>query len=418
MERKDVLFVMELRKIRAKYAMAVGSVADVTELEKKVFLYMKGNKMLDAKHLLKDHAYRNIPLSFEEAYELGLFTLEGCNGDELAKTQSIAILSALHNQATYSNLENAANQIAGICAAIFEHDIKKSEFGFLNPRVDYAMDNCGMGGDLVVTANVSTIAALIAATAGIPMCKHGSPANADGGKHGSSDFMVLCDIDIFPTKTQAENCLEKLNFVYTEALDTRYKQIHLQTHKIAKLPHMNDIIGPITNPLNPKLLTRRVLGVNHLISPCVVAQAYHVLNQKGITNLKHGLFVRGFIDEAKTEGIDEISICKGGTQVAELKNGKIREFRLIAKSFGIDPILPKFVSPPPGISKGDFSLAVLEKRASISTTQMIIANAAPLFYLAGRSQNWRECYQMAEKVFFSGDVCERLSAIQKMLPKK
>ncbi len=371
--------------------------------------------MLNVKHCLKDHAYRNLALSFEEAYELGLMALVGCNGDELAKIQSIALLSALHNKATYLSL-NGASQIAGVCAAIFEADIGESKSGFLNPKVDYAMDNCGMGGDLVVTANVSTIAAFIAATAGIPMCKHGSPANADGGRHGSSDFITMCGINAYPSKENAERCLEELGFVYTEALDTRFKRIHLQTHKIAMLPHMNDIIGPITNPLSPVLMTRRVLGVNHLISPRVVAEAYKILNEKGITYLKHGLFVRGFIDGAREEGIDEVSICEGGTQVAELKDGEIREFHLSAEDFGLSPICPESVSPPSGISKGVFSETILDLTSNCYVRQMVSANAALLFRLAGRSEDWKKCFSMAEEVMKSGAVKAKIIAVKESLP--
>ena len=373
--------------------------------------------MLNVKECLKKYAYRNIPLEFEEAYELGLFALKGYNGDELTRIQSITLMSALHNQAIYSN--GAAGQIAGICAAIFEHDIAKSEFGFFNPDVDYAMDNSGMGGDLVVTANASTISAFIAATAGIPMCKHGSPANADEGRHGSSDFIELCGINVLPSREKAKQSLEELNFVYIEALDVRYKRIHLQTHEIAQLPHMNDIIGPITNPLNPKLLTRRVLGVNHLISPRTVAEAYHVLNQKGITCLDHGLFIRGFVDEQKESGIDEISICRGGTQVAELKEGHIKEYMLYAEDFGIDPIDQRFISPPPGVSKGDFSLSIIDRTiATKFAQQMVAANAVPLLYLAERSQNWKECYKTAESILLSGEAYNRMLTVKEMLPKK
>ncbi len=123
------------------------------------------------------------------------------------------------------------------------------------------------------------------------MCKHGSPANADQGKYGSSDFIsLICGIDNFADKKMIESCVKELGFGYTEACDTRYKGIHMQTHEVAQLPHMNDIIGPITNPLNPQKLTKRVLGVNHLILPGVVAEAYQILNHEGVTNLQHGFF--------------------------------------------------------------------------------------------------------------------------------
>ena len=386
---------------------------------------------MEIKHFLKDHAYQNIPLTFDEAYSLGLYALEGCAGNQLAQIQSIAILSALHTRSTYAWQwsevaerhhghrlpKSAAEQIAGVCAAVFQNDIAVSEFGFLEPKVPYAMDNCGMGGDLIVTANVSTIAALIASAAGIPMCKHGSPANADNGRHGSSDFVSLLGITTYATRNEVERCVEAEGFGYTEAPDVRYKRIHLQTHKVAMLPHMNDIIGPITNPLSTQLMTRRVLGVNHLVSPRVVAEAYQILNERGVTNLKHGIFVRGFADSCRYEGMDEMSICEGGTQVVELRDGAISEYQLNAHDFGLNPALPALVSPPRGMSKGDFSLGILRGEIAGAPLEMVLANAALLFYLAERSQDLRECYAMAKAVHESGGAHNKMVAVRERLPK-
>lgn len=382
------------------------------------------------KHLLKDHAYVNIPLNFEEAYELGVYAVESCkNGNLLAQIQSISVLCALHTKALYGwkKRERGARkhkhrlppdpseQIAGFCAAIFKEDIERSESGFLRPKIPYAIDNCGMGGDRIVTANVSTISAFIASAGNIPMAKHGSPANADSGRHGSSDFVRLCGIDTCASKKQIEECLEKHSFGYTEALDTRYKHIHLQTHKIARLPHMNDILGPITNPIDPKILKYRLLGVNHLINPKIIAGAYLILNKKRITNVKHAIFVRGLVGR---EGIDELSICKEGSCIAELKGERIIEYRLYPKDFGLKAIKASSISPPAGMSKGDFSLKILKGEIQGSPLRMILSNASLLFYLAGESDDLRECYQIAENIFNSGKVYQKVLEIRKAIPLK
>lgn len=382
--------------------------------------------MIDAKHMIKEHAGRNIPLGYDEADSLGQYMIEACTGNEQTRIQSFAVLSALHNMATYAWKmngrktshplpQNAAEQIAGVCAAVFNRDIAVSDFGFLRPNVPFVMDNCGMGGDLILTANVSTIAAFIASTVEISMCKHGSPGNAT--PCGSSDFMDLCGINRFATKASVEKCVETLAFGYTEALDVRYKHIHLQTHKIADLPHMNDIIGPITNPVLPDVLSRRVLGLNHMIPPTVAAEAYKILNGKGITHLTHGLFIRGFAGSKEEGGMDELSICEPGTQIAELKDGEITEYWLRAEDFGISPIPVESVSPPEGMSKGQFSMSILEGKAPADVTKMVLANAAILFYLADRSSDLKQCYLMAEEILMSGAAHERMLQVRKMLPK-
>ncbi|MFA6048123.1 MAG: hypothetical protein WCV59_03800 [Parcubacteria group bacterium] len=387
--------------------------------------------MFDIKHILKNHAYQNVPLSYEEAYCLGRMTLESCadSADKTIQIQSIAALCALHNGATYRWRWNerdarihehdlptsAAEQVAGICAAVFEHDIAKSRYGFLRPKVPYAIDNCGMGGDLIVTANVSTIAAFIASATGIIMCKHGSPANADKGRHGSSDFIAqICGINNFASRDAVEKCVEKLGFGYTEACDTGYKSIHMQTHKIALLPHMNDIIGPITNPVDPKIMTKKILGMNHLVPPRVAAEVYQILNRKGITHLEHGFFIRGFISSDQYDGIDEVSVCDGGTQVAELREGEIHEYCLHANDFGLDVVSLENIVPLG--SKGDYSMKILRGEINGSRIKIVLANAALLFKLAGFSRDLKECYKIAEETLKSGKAYEKMMSVRQEVP--
>lgn len=247
------------------------------------------------------------------------------------------------------------------------------------------------------------------------MCKHGSPANADGGRHGSSDFISDLGIQTYCAKSRTERCIETEGFGYIEALDVRYKRIHQQTHAFAMLPHMNDVIGPITNPLNPGLLTRRLLGVNHLIPPGLFPEVFKILNQRGITNLQHGIFVRGLTDNDASGGMDELSICEGGTLVAELCDGKAREYRLHARDFGLQPVKVSEISPPVWMSKGEFSLKILKGEIKGPPLSMILANAELLFYLAEKSTDLKECYAMAEEMQSSGKAYEKVQAVRHLL---
>jgi anthranilate phosphoribosyltransferase len=348
-------------------------------------------KEFSVNNILKHHAYQSKPLGFQEAYLLGVFSIYGYNPTQFPDTfqmdptivekQSIAALCALHNSHLYTQ-KNAAAQIAGITAAVFDYDIRVSKNGFLNPNVEFCMDNCGMGGDLFRTPNVSTISALIAASQGIPFCKHGSPGNTDST--GSSDFMKHCGVNLFSDKANVEQAVELFNFGYTDAVDTGYKLIHVQTHKSAQLAHMNDIIGPITNPIIPEIMTKRIVGVNHLILPEVIAEAYQILNQKGVTNLQHGLFVRGFVDQKRNGGIDEISVFPGGSIVSELKQGEISSYELTAEDFGL-PTADYFEVPSGKYGKAQFGKQILVGEITGAPRDLILANASIIFYLQGHS---------------------------------
>ncbi len=335
-------------------------------------------------HLLKNKGFQNQPLSFEEAYLLGAFVLSAYDSElsqivsidqEKTLIQSVAALCTFHNLETYQK-ERSAEQIAGICAAVFAYDIQRSDKGFLHPTVDEVIDNCGMGGDLYRTPNLSTLAGLVAAAGGINVLKHGSPGNTDSV--GSSDFLEYCGVNLFPDKKIVEEAVKTLGFAYTDALDS-YKRIHLNTHLDAGLAHMNDIIGPLTNPVHPCYMKKRVVGVNHLIPPERIAQAYQILNEKGITFIERGLFVRGFADRSRIGGIDEVSLMPGGTIVTELRDGKIKTYELFAHDFALPEMTAEDLCP--GKVKAETSRRILTGEIQGPKLAATLANSAILFYL-------------------------------------
>lgn len=389
---------------------------NLSELERKV-----REHRFEVNLLLKEKGYRNKPLDFEEAYLLGTFALAPYVSElqplfdlprELILIQSIVALSTFHNRATYQQ-EDSAEQIAGICAAIFDYDLGTSENGFIDPAVDLVLDNCGMGGDLFKTPNLSTIAALIAAADGVKMLKHGSPGNTDNV--GSSDFLAYCGVNLFPETGIIEEALAKLSFAYTDALDERYKRVHTQTHHLARIAHMNDIIGPITNPTNPSSLKKRVLGINHLIPPRRVAEAYHLLNQKGLTFVEQALFVRGYADKEGNGGIDEVSIMPGGTLISELNNGQINDYHLTARDFGLEEIDAAEINP--GNNKAETSRKILRGEITDGRREAALANASIIFYLtAGLS--FKEGTEKAREVLASGKPYQVLQEYAQMTQRR
>ena len=159
----------------------------------------------------------------------------------------------------------------------------------------------------------------------------------------------------------------------------------------------------------------RIPGLNQLVPPRIAAEAYRVLNRRGITNLQHGFFVRGFADEHRLQGIDELSLCAGGTQVAELCDDEIREFKLSANDFSFLPVSAESISPPAGMTKGAFSLGILNREIAGPPLQMVLANASLLFILAGRAKHYRHGYELAEEVFASGEVLAKIGRLRSIL---
>ena len=136
-----------------------------------------------------------------------------------------------------------------------------------------------------------------------------------------------------------------------------------------------------------------------------------------MTLLERGLFVRGYSDKTQYAGMDEVSICEGGTQVAELRNGEILEWHLSAEDFGIDPVPRESISPPDGVSKGNFSLGILRGEINGPALSMVLANSALLYFLAGKSMNLKECYRMAKETHASGLALKKAEAVRVLMSK-
>lgn len=318
---------------------------------------------------------------------------------------TFSLLCALNHPATLNHADGPT-MIAGLSAAVLEQDIGTSPEGFIRPRADTVMENCGMGGDDVTTANISCLAAFIAATAGATICKHGSPSNTDEGRCGSSDFLHALDIDLQPQKHVLEACIDRFRFGYVEALDGRYKLIHLQTHKAIRLPHMNHLLGPMTSPVHPLQLTRRVMGVNAHIEPETVAKAFHILNERGVTNLEHGIFLRGYANEDRTRCIDELSVCPGGSHIAELHNGHITSYDVLPEDLGVNTVPEEAIAPPANMSKRDFSTRILNGEISGPAIDMVCANAGLLLKLLDPSLSARDSTAEAKRIFSTGKPAE------------
>jgi anthranilate phosphoribosyltransferase len=305
--------------------------------------------------------------------------------------------------------------IAGICAAVFEKDIGKSTEGFLTiPGREYVLENCGMGGDTIPTPNVSCLAGICAASAGITMVKHGSRSHTNPS--GSTDFLEACGIPMDLPSETIQRSVDKFHLGYIDAVDTRFKRIHRMTMERSRVSHLSHIVGPITSPVHPHLLRRRVIGVNQNVNSRMVAQVYQILNDKGVTQMDHLLVVRGHGDTAN-DFMDEVSITRNGTEVTQLRNNAITEFTLNAKQFGFPEYSCEELCIPPGREKGEYSRAILNGEANGAALDLVSANAALLFHLADPKRDLRDCAEHARKQFTSGAARQHMLSLREYLRK-
>ena len=176
-------------------------------------------------------------------------------------------------------------------------------------KIKDCIDTCGTGGDGKDTLNISTASALLLASMGVKVAKHGNKAVSS--KCGSADVLEALKININLEPEQIENQIKENNFgfMFAPNYHSAMKYVGPTRKKIGKRTIFN-MIGPLSSPA---LVDRQVIGVfdNKLLK--VFAGALKNLN------LKFAWIVNS------EDGLDEISPY-AKTHVIQLKNGEISEF--------------------------------------------------------------------------------------------
>ncbi len=180
------------------------------------------------------------------------------------------------------------------------------------------VDTCGTGGDSAHTFNISTAAAFVAAAAGARVAKHGG--RSVSSTSGSADVLEALGANLAVTPEQVAQCIDSVGvgFMFAPSHHSAMKHAAPVRRELGVRTIFN-ILGPLTNPAGAP---NQVMGVFH--SDLVGIQA-RVLQRLGS---RHVMVVHG------EDGLDEIS-PSGETFVAELKNGKVSEYKIHPRRFGI-----------------------------------------------------------------------------------
>ena len=185
-------------------------------------------------------------------------------------------------------------------------------------NVDNCIDTCGTGGDGMNTLNISTASALLLASMGIKVAKHGNKAVSS--KCGSGDVLEALNININFETEDIETQINENNFgfMFAPNYHSAMRFVGPTRKKIGKRTIFN-MIGPLSSPA---LVKRQVVGVfeNKLLK--IFANALNNLD------IKFAWIVNS------EDGLDEISPY-AKTNVIQLKDNKISEITIDPKELNI-----------------------------------------------------------------------------------
>lgn len=192
------------------------------------------------------------------------------------------------------------DELAGLVDVMLENAV------LLNTGSD-AVDIVGTGGDLVGTVNISSMASVVTAAAGVPVLKHGS--RSASGKTGSSEMLEVLGIrlDLAPAQVAQVFHEAGITFFFAPVFHPAMRFV-APVRKQLGVPTTFNFLGPLANPAQP---IATALGVsNPEIAPLMAQE----MAQRG----------RAALVFRSLDGLDEISVT-APTQIWQVSNGQVTQ---------------------------------------------------------------------------------------------
>lgn len=292
-------------------------------------------------------------LTYDEAYAVMNEIMSG----ETTPTQTAAFLAAL---STKSAKAETIHEISGCAEAMRSHAIKVE-----HPY--QTMEIVGTGGEGAHSFNISTTAALVVASAGVKVSKHGN--RAASSKCGTADCLEALGVNINEEPEQCVSLLEKVGicFLFAQKYHTSMKYVGPIRKELGFRTVFN-ILGPLTNPATPSM---QLLGVydEYLVEPLA-----KVLDSLGI---KRGLVVYG------QDKLDEISMS-APTTVCELKNGYYKTYVIKPEDFGFARCQKEDLVGGDPSENAEITKAILKGEKG-PKREAVLMNAGAALYIADKA---------------------------------
>lgn len=319
------------------------------------------------------------------------------NGTSLSREQSKQLFSAIV-QGELSNEQLAGalialklkgetvDEISGAVTAL-----QAAAEPFSTPDYVFA-DIVGTGGDGANTINLSTASAIIAASMGAKVAKHGN--RSVSSKTGSSDVLAALGARLDLDAATARKALDEIGicFLFAPQYHRGFKHA-VPVRQALKTRTIFNILGPLINPAKPK---HQLLGVydEKLLQP--YAETALTLGHQ------HSIVVHG-------AGLDEVAL-HAETQVAEIYQGKIERYTLTAEDFGLKPQPLDAIRGGEPEQNAQYIRALLQGKGEPAHVNAVAANTALLLRLFGYQDLKQTTQQVLEQIA-SGNAYKTLEKL-------
>ena len=261
-------------------------------------------------------------------------------------------------------------------------------------NVENCVDTCGTGGDGMNTLNISTASALLLASMGVKVAKHGNKAVSS--KCGSGDVLEALNIKINlePNEIEAQINKNNFGFMFAPNYHSAMKFVGPTRKKIGKRTIFN-MIGPLSSPA---LVQRQVVGVFDKKLLITFANALNNLE------IKFSWIVNS------EDGLDEISPY-AKTNVIQLKDNKISEIVIDPKELNVNAGKLENLVGDDAKFNADKMIDIF-KGEDNDFSKAVCLNAAAGLIVNETHSNFVDAYNDARKHILSNEVIKHLERIQ------
>ena len=361
------------------------------ELFKAFLNYRRDN--LPVSEYLRQLIDEKKPLSQEQA---SLF-MENLTDGTMDEKATASILTAMAARGLPT-----ADEMTGCAGALLK---KKTPFPLENKAGDTGSGSgtglaeiVGTGGDGKGSFNISSLSALVAASCGQGVAKHGN--RAVSSKSGAADFFENLGIKIMAEPEKTASLVQKTGFgflmapVYHAAM-----RFAAPVRKSLGIKTIFNVLGPLLNPANAEY---EVLGVYSADLMEDYARAAKALGAKRVMVIH------------SRDGFDEISPCEP-TDVYQI-NDDGREYRYVIepKKFGIIGASEEELEGGSGADNAKLAMEVLNGGGRATIKAAVGLNAGAVLYLSGKAKTLRDGYDMAVAAINDGTALRKLNEIQRV----
>jgi anthranilate phosphoribosyltransferase len=288
------------------------------------------------------------------------------------------------------------DEIAGAWDAIYDIDTVKIRPDIKQPMVD----NCGTGMDSFKTFNISTASAIVAAAGGVCLTRHG--ARAVTSRCGTVDLCETLGVDVECPVETVKTSIEKTGIGLFNAMSPFvHPQALFRILSRMSFGSILNIAASLANPVMPEYGVRGVYA-KEMISPVI-----ETMKEIGF---KKAMVFYGSSGNGRG-GMDELSPISE-SWIAELsEDGNIEQYALSPETLGIRyPVTPDEIAGGNDPEKEALRLLkVFTSKDKKALYETICLNAAPIFYVAGKTTGITSGIEKSRHMIDSGKALDKLN---------